>query len=191
MSIFYGITAADAGDCQRRTGGCSLRWQWQKERRNSVTVSDMKEAWKLAERLFPTAYEKDMEKSLEAGHPVYCSAEDDVDAWIADLGDRLELNYADGSSEIIRTGMQDGENDQAEMGCKVFLTDSDEAAYLIAQGLAEEYDADTVIETGSGSVDYGSMNDLIPDIYKKRGKHYAAIIYEVKNGKPEYNLIIC
>ncbi len=66
-----------------------------------IKVNNMDDAWNLASRLFPTDYEKDEERSANAGYGIYYSTALGVDAWISDLGNRLELNYPNGLSENI------------------------------------------------------------------------------------------
>lgn len=66
-----------------------------------IKVSSRNEAWGLAIRLFPTDYTADMERSSKAGYPIYFTTEKGVNAWISDLGDRLQLNYPNGSTESI------------------------------------------------------------------------------------------
>lgn len=67
-----------------------------------MKVWSKKEAWELANRLFPTDYEKDEQSSERAGYPTYRStAEGHYYDYICDLNDRLELNYSDGRSENI------------------------------------------------------------------------------------------
>jgi hypothetical protein len=55
-------------------------------------------AWAEADKIFPTDYEKDAAASERAGYPVYYSTAAGVNAWISDLGDRLEVNLPDGKS---------------------------------------------------------------------------------------------
>jgi hypothetical protein len=66
-----------------------------------IEVSDREAAWELAERLFPTNFEEDPERSKRAGYGIYFSTAAGMNAWISDLNDRLELNYSDGTSENI------------------------------------------------------------------------------------------
>lgn len=66
-----------------------------------MKVTTVKEAWNMASRLFPVDYALDSQRSERAGYKIYMSTCPDVYAWICDLGDRLELNYANGSSENI------------------------------------------------------------------------------------------
>ena len=59
-----------------------------------------KEAWEVADMIFPTDYEKDEASSKNAGYPIYKSTAEGNDSWISDLGNRLELNiWKDGYCE--------------------------------------------------------------------------------------------
>lgn len=55
----------------------------------------------IADRLFPTDYIYDSRRSERAGYPVLYSTLPGCDAWISDLGCRLEINYADGTTDMI------------------------------------------------------------------------------------------
>ena len=66
-----------------------------------LKVDNKKAAWDLANRLFPTDYELDDDRSERAGYKIYHTTNKEMNAWISDLGDRLELNYPNGSSENI------------------------------------------------------------------------------------------
>lgn len=57
-----------------------------------MKVTSRREAWKLADEAFPTDYMKDERASLRAGYDIYYSTAEGVNAWISDLGDRLEVN---------------------------------------------------------------------------------------------------
>ncbi len=65
---------------------------------NFLRVSSMAEAWQAANDLFPTDYMLDGKRSARAGYPIHYSTAEGVNAYICDLGDRLELNFSDGSS---------------------------------------------------------------------------------------------
>lgn len=69
-----------------------------------MTVKNREEAWKQANKLFPTDYEKDERASQNAGYPIYMSTAEGVNAWISDLNVTLELNMPDGKS--IRINIQ-------------------------------------------------------------------------------------
>lgn len=155
-----------------------------------MKVSSVKEAWELANRLFPTDYEKDEQSSSNAGYPIYQSTAKGVNAWISDLGNRLELNYPDKPSENIWIEHEQDGDDPSGLSYKVFITDSNEAASLIAQGLSKE-PVQNCIQISHGGASCSNFNEMIPDIYKKQGKFYAALVYRPENGKPEYKLTIC
>ena len=63
-----------------------------------MTVNSIEKAWIAANEIFPTDYLKDEKASANAGYPVYRSTADGVNAWISDLGNRLEVNMEDGRS---------------------------------------------------------------------------------------------
>lgn len=155
-----------------------------------MKVSSVKEAWELANRLFPTDYEKDEEMSRRAGYPIYHSTADGVNAWISDLNNRLELNYSNGESENIWIEQEQDDDDPSRLSYKIFITDSSKAASLIAQGLMDEPVEDCV-QTSHGNASCSVFSEMIPDIYKKHGKFYAALVYRTENGKPEYELTLC
>ena len=153
-----------------------------------MIVSSVQEAWKLANKLFPTDYKKDEERSSRAGYPIYHSTADGVNAWISDLGNRLELNYSNGESENI--WIEEDEDNISKLSYKIFITNSIEAASLIAQGLMNEPVKDC-IQISHGTASGSVFSEMIPDIYKKHGKFYAALVYRTENGKPEYELTLC
>lgn len=152
-----------------------------------MIVSSVKEAWELANRLFPTDYEKDEERSSHAGYPIYHSTAEDMNAWISDLGNRLELNYSYGSENI---WIEQDEDNSSKFSYKIFITDSNEAASLIAQGMSNG-PVKNCVQISHGSASGSSFNEMVPDIYKKHGKFYAALVYKPENGKPEYELTLC
>lgn len=155
-----------------------------------MKVASVKEAWELANRLFPTDYEKDEQSSQNAGYPIYHSTAEGVNAWISDLGNRLELNYQDRPSENIWIEQEQDVDDSFKLSYKIFVTDSNEAASLIAHGMSDS-PAQNIIQVSHGSASGSCFKDIIPDIYRKHGKFYAALIYKSENGKPEYELTIC
>lgn len=64
-----------------------------------MTVCSMKEAWAVADKMFPTDYQISETSSQNAGYPVYRSTINFYDT-ICDLGDRLEVNIAGKSVNI-------------------------------------------------------------------------------------------
>lgn len=71
------------------------------KRRNEMIVKSRQEAWKIADEIFNTDYEKDDFRSKRAGYDIYFSTVEGVNAWISDLGDRLEVNLENGKTENI------------------------------------------------------------------------------------------
>lgn len=63
-----------------------------------MTVNSISKAWQAANDIFPTDYMKDDQASKNAGYDIYWSTASGVNAWISDLGDRLEVNFPDGRS---------------------------------------------------------------------------------------------
>ena len=63
-----------------------------------MTVTSIRDAWAEVQKIFPTYYEHDTSRSERAGYPIYYSTAADVNAWISDLGNRLEVNLPDGKS---------------------------------------------------------------------------------------------
>ena len=63
-----------------------------------MTVTSIRDAWAEVQKIFPTYYEHDVSRSERAGYPIYYSTASDVNAWISDLGNRLEVNLPDGKS---------------------------------------------------------------------------------------------
>lgn len=63
-----------------------------------MKVKNKQEAWRKAGLIFPTDYMKDEIRSNRAGYDIYSSTAAGVDAWISDLGDRLEVNLENGET---------------------------------------------------------------------------------------------
>lgn len=70
-------------------------------RREPITMYSIESAWTCAGELFPTDYAFDPVRSERAGYGVFHSTAEGVNAWISDLGNRLELNYPDGNTQDI------------------------------------------------------------------------------------------
>ena len=63
-----------------------------------MKVRSRKEAWDKADVIFPTDYIKDEIRSKRAGYDIYYSTAKGVNAWISDLGNRLEVNLETGET---------------------------------------------------------------------------------------------
>ena len=62
-----------------------------------MKVKNINEAWNEANKIMPNDYLKDEEASVRAGYPIYRSTINHYD-YICDLGDRLEVNLANGQT---------------------------------------------------------------------------------------------
>ena len=63
-----------------------------------MKAKSMKEAWEIADSIFNTDYIKDERRSSNAGYDIYYSTAHGVNAWISDLGNRLEVNMENGET---------------------------------------------------------------------------------------------
>ena len=63
-----------------------------------MKAKSIKEAWQIADEIFPTDYMKDDSLSEAAGYDIYKSTAYGVNAWICDLGSRLEVNLDNGET---------------------------------------------------------------------------------------------
>ena len=63
-----------------------------------MKANSRKEAWKIADSIFSTDYMKDERRSKNAGYDIYFTTAAGVNAWISDLGDRLEVNLENGET---------------------------------------------------------------------------------------------
>lgn len=63
-----------------------------------MKVRSKEEAWNKADVIFPTDYIKDEVRSGRAGYDIYYSTTKSVNAWISDLGNRLEINLENGET---------------------------------------------------------------------------------------------
>ena len=63
-----------------------------------MKVRSIQEAWNKADVIFPTDYIKDEVRSERAGYDIYYSTAKSVNAWIRDLGNRLEVNLETGET---------------------------------------------------------------------------------------------
>ena len=64
-----------------------------------VTAYNVRQAWEIANAIFPTDYAECPGSRERAGYPIYRStAEGHYYDYICDLGDRLEVNLSNGST---------------------------------------------------------------------------------------------
>lgn len=65
-----------------------------------MKAKNREEAWRKADRMFPTDYQKDDIGSEKAGYPIYTSTLEGNMSWISDLGNRLELNIENEDGDV-------------------------------------------------------------------------------------------
>ncbi len=109
------------------------------------TVSTIAAAWKIADEIFPTDYNEDVRSSERSGYKVYRSPLNYYD-YICDLGDRLEVNLANG--ETINIWIK-AEEKPATMHKNIFtvgLFDKDTERQEISLPEAEILIANTLID---------------------------------------------
>lgn len=69
-----------------------------------MKAASIEQAWEMANEIFPTDYEKAEYASSRAGYDVYmkngdrAQSAEEVTNWISDLGNRLEINLANGKT---------------------------------------------------------------------------------------------
>ena len=63
-----------------------------------MKVKSKEEAWRIADTIFTTDYMWDDVRSSNAGYNIYHSTAAGVNAWISDLGNRLEVNLENGET---------------------------------------------------------------------------------------------
>ena len=111
-----------------------------------MKVDSKKSAWDLANRLFPTDYMLDEERSKNAGYKIYHTTNPEMNAWISDLGDRLELNYPNGTSENIWIDVEEKKDTIAIVGMyyeknvfgNVVIKEVKETTYHNVQGIVNK-----------------------------------------------------
>lgn len=99
-------TAADVEEAQRRGKPIikiesTKKAETKQKKHESKTAWSTAHAWAIADELFPGDYAKDENSSERAGYPIYRATSENSRAYICDLGDGLEINYDDGSSQRI------------------------------------------------------------------------------------------
>lgn len=75
-----------------------------------MKVRTIKEAWIMADKIFPTDYVIDEISSKAAGYTIFRSTATGNDSWISDLGTSLELNIQKGKGiETVRISIEEPE----------------------------------------------------------------------------------
>lgn len=133
-----------------------------------MTVQNREEAWREADRLFPTDYIKDDRASERAGYPIFRSTADGNESWISDLGNRLEVNTEDGKTVNIwieepkkqRHTSSHMRHFYSDEWCKDEKARTQEQLQEIARRIRESCDVSEITYFGEGS-SFGSYTCTI------------------------------
>ena len=140
-----------------------------------MKVGSRKEAWNKADVIFPTDYIKDEIRSERAGYDIYCSTAKGVNAWISDLGDRLEINLENGETVNIWIEEEPKFNEYQIADALAVI---DDAIYQIDDKINDELEEITGIREARNKL-YGAYK-IIAKILKEQ--HPDSKLYK------EYNL---
>jgi len=176
-----------------------------------MKVTSKEQAWKEANKIFPTDYEKDEGSSLRAGYDIYRHPTLNYYSRICDLGNRLEVLTGEYGETVINIWIEDpqpermvvyrkhesldgvvkGEYD-ANKAWRVYLTKSERAAYEMSHGFGCDMEdrVNGVTAVKCGRVDEGDGRLLVSALYHGKGYYYAAKEHDdTDNGAIE--IIIC
>lgn len=100
-----------------------------------MTVQNINKAWQMVNEIFPTDYEKDEAASNTAGYNIYRSRLNHYD-YICELGDRLEVNLANGKT--VNIWIESSEDEASEPEAMENVTEKAEEImheYILTIGL--------------------------------------------------------
>lgn len=100
-----------------------------------MTVQNINKAWDMVNEIFPTDYEKDENASNTAGYNIYRSRLNHYD-YICELGDRLEVNLANGKT--VNIWIESSEDEASETATAENVTGKAEEImheYILTIGL--------------------------------------------------------
>ena len=121
-----------------------------------MKVKSKQEAWRKADVLFSTDYMKDDIRSNRAGYDIYYSTAAGVDAWISDLGDRLEVNMENGKTVNIWI---DDEPQFAEYQLEDALSVISDAIYAIDDNVLPNLQKVTGLDEARAKI-YGAYGEI-------------------------------
>lgn len=137
-----------------------------------MKVASRKEAWRLADKMFPTDYMKDERASLAAGYDIYWSTAEGMNAWISDLGDRLELNI---DHETFNLWIEEPE--YAEYQIEDALKVISEAIYQIDDNILPKLQKATGIDEARAQL-YGAYAEIAKIL---KSQHHESKLYDMYN----------
>jgi hypothetical protein len=133
-----------------------------------MNASSKAQAWEMANKIFPTDYEKDEGSSARAGYDIYrmrgdwCPSENYYN-WISDLGNRLEINLANG--ETVNIWIEEEKPEFSEGSLESVLEIVDETLYQINDNISLKLQEKTGIDEARKQI-YGAYK-IIAEILKK------------------------
>ena len=122
-----------------------------------MKVTNVKDAWKTADEIFPTDYIKDEAKSVAAGYDIYTSTALGCNDYICDLGDRLEINYYE-TGKTVNIWIEE-EPQFEEYQIADALKVIDEAIYQIDDNILPKLQAATGIDEARNKL-YGAYAEI-------------------------------
>ena len=141
-----------------------------------MKVKSKQEAWRKADILFSTDYMKDDVRSNRAGYDIYYSTAAGVDAWISDLGDRLEVNMENGETVNIWI---DDEPQFAEYQLEDALSVISNAIYAIDDNILPNLQKATGLDDARAKI-YGAYGEIAKIL---KAQHPDSKLYDAYNLK--------
>ena len=137
-----------------------------------MKVTSRREAWKIADETFPTDYMKDEIASAAAGYDIYRSTAEGVNAWISDLGNRLEVNIENESFNLWIEEIQFTEG-QIEDALRVIS----DAIYSIDDNILPKLQKATGIDEARAKL-YGAYAEIAKIL---KSQHPTSKLYDAYN----------
>lgn len=110
-----------------------------------MKVSSTREAWEIANILFPTDRGKDEERSQNAGYNIYTSTAENNASWISDLGNRLEINVVSENGEVNTTNIWIEEKETKALAVTVKSMTREFKEYTIENIISVQYIARNLV----------------------------------------------
>lgn len=125
-----------------------------------ISVVNKEAAWAIANRFFPTDYDKDEQASANAGYPIYRHHELNPENKICDLGCRLEVNLG---NETINIWIENPEAEELEKQVEALTKKCEERYTELTEAHREKRAAlDTIDELNAEIVNLkAKLYDLI------------------------------
>ena len=141
-----------------------------------MKVKSKQEAWRKADAIFSTDYAKDDIRSNRAGYDIYHSTAAGVNAWISDLGNRLEVNMENGETVNIWI---DEEPQFAEYQLEDALRVISDAIYEIDDNILSTLQKATGLDEARAKI-YGAYAEIAKIL---KAQHPDSRLYDMYNLK--------